>query len=300
MIFTILFTFTIPTLSLGETKEKSPDLLSESAVVIEEQSGLTLYEKNADKEMYPASLTKIATAIYVIENENLDDKVTVSENARSVEGTRVYLEEGEEVSLEKLVQGLLINSGNDAGVAIAEHISGSEKEFAEDLNSFLEEEVGIEDTHFTNPHGLFDEDHVTTAKDLAKLTRYALKDPVFDEYFGTEELDWKGDAWETTLRSHHKLLIDQNETSVTGGKTGYVDKSGNTLATSAEKDGLEVIVITLKSESQDIAYRETRELLDYTFKTYHSTERSSETDLFTIKGKDGISYRSTSLLQLIN
>ncbi|MCP3026390.1 D-alanyl-D-alanine carboxypeptidase family protein [Halobacillus sp. A5] len=295
-----MFAFSIPASAFSDSKEEEePELLTESAIVVDKSSGLTLFEKNAEQEMYPASLTKMATAIYAIENADLDEKVTVSENARSVEGTRVYLEEGEEVSLEKLVQGLLINSGNDAGVAIAEHLSGSEESFAEDLNEYLEQEVGLEDTNFTNPHGLHDEDHVTTAADLAKLTRYALKDPDFKEYFGAEELDWKGESWETTILSHHRLLLEDKGLTITGGKTGYVEKSGNTLATSAKEDGMEVIVITLKSDSQDIAYSETEKLLDYTFDTIEAPD-IPEMEAFSIKGKERAFFKSSSLLNMVN
>src|SRR5699024_546920 len=104
--------------------ESSPNILSEAAILIDSKTGQVLFEKNSTVKMYPASLTKVATAIYALENGNLNDLVTVSENAREVDGTRVYLEKGEKVELRKLIQGLLINSGNDAGVAIAEHIDG--------------------------------------------------------------------------------------------------------------------------------------------------------------------------------
>ncbi|WP_173916887.1 D-alanyl-D-alanine carboxypeptidase family protein [Halobacillus sp. Marseille-Q1614] len=257
-----------PVLLAAEKKDKTLNLLSEAAIVIDETSGTVLYEKNADQQMYPASLTKIATAIYAIETADLEDKVTVSQKAREADGTRVYLEAGEEVTLDKLVKGLLVNSGNDAGIAIAEHISGDVEQFSKDLNDYLREEVGLKNTHFKNPHGLYDPEHKTTAEDLAILTRYALKNPTFSEYFGMKELDWKGKAWETKIISHHKLLIDPNQTDITGGKTGYVNQSGTTLSTSAERDNFKVIVITLKSESQRIAYQETQKLIKYAFDNF--------------------------------
>ncbi|GGF13221.1 hypothetical protein GCM10010954_09900 [Halobacillus andaensis] len=282
----------------GETsEEKPPELLSEAAIVIDKDSGLTLFEKNAEREMYPASLTKMATAIYAIETGELEDVVTVSEEATSVEGTKVYLEEGEEVSLEKLVQGLLINSGNDAGAAIAEHMAGDEERFAEELNKYLEEKVGLDHTNFTNPHGLYDEDHVTTAADLAKLTKYALKNPEFKEYFGTKELEWEGESWETTILSHHKLLMDNNSSDITGGKTGYVDKSGTTLSTSASKNGREVIVITLKSDSQNIAYTETRKLIDYAFENFNPPDNQP---MNPFKFKDYLFMKYSKVLNVLN
>jgi serine-type D-Ala-D-Ala carboxypeptidase (penicillin-binding protein 5/6) len=250
---------------------EEPSIVSEGAILIDSKTGRVLYEKNADASMYPASLTKIATAIYTIENANLEDLVTVSENALDVEGTRVYLEKGEQVTLKKLVQGLLINSGNDAGVAIAEHVSGSVEEFSSDLNAYLQNVIGVKNTHFENPHGLFDANHFTTPEDLAKITQYALKNPTFKEIFGTVELDWDGETWDTTIISHHKMLkgeIPYEE--VTGGKTGFVNESGFTLATSAEGENIDLIVITMKGFSQNVAYEDTAKLLDYGFANYET------------------------------
>lgn len=248
-------------------EEDKLDIECEGFIVMEQSSGRVLSEKNADEPMYPASLTKVATAIYAIENGNLEDIVTVSERARNADGTRVYLEEGEKVPLKKLIQGLLINSGNDAGIAIAEHMGGSVEEFANRLNVYLKE-IGVDNTHFKNPHGLFDLEHVTTAKDLAKITQYAMKNEVFRTIFGTEELKWEGQAWNTTLFTHHKLMREKPYEGVTGGKTGYVDESGNTLITTAEREDMSVIVVVLKAQSQHVAYSDTVELLDFAFNEY--------------------------------
>ncbi|WP_167751391.1 D-alanyl-D-alanine carboxypeptidase family protein [Lentibacillus salicampi] len=229
-------------------------------------------KKNADTAMYPASLTKIATAIYVIETADLDDMVTVSGNARDTEGTSVFLEEGEQVSLKKLVQGLLINSGNDAGVAIAEHVGGSVGQFTSELNGYLQQKVGVQNTHFENPHGLFDSGHVTTAQDLAAITRYAIQNETFREIFGTVELAWDGESWDTTLLTHHKLMRERPYDGITGGKTGFVNQSGFTLATTAKRDDLNLIVITLNANMQKDAYQDTINLLDYGFGRFtHST-----------------------------
>lgn len=244
-----------------------PNLTSESVILIEESSGRTLFEKNSDSKMYPASLTKVATAIYAIERGNLEDIVTVSQNARQVEGTRVYLEQDEKVTLKKLIQGLLINSGNDAGVAIAEHLDGSEEAFAKSINAYLKG-IGVQNTHFENSHGLFNADHTTTARDLARITQYAMKNEEFRKVFSTKELKWDGQAWDTTLYTHHKLMRERPYEGVTGGKTGYVDESGNTLITTAKRGDLSVIAVILKGQSQDVAYNDTVELLDYAFTNY--------------------------------
>jgi serine-type D-Ala-D-Ala carboxypeptidase (penicillin-binding protein 5/6) len=268
----VLIAFVIPfmlllfvsTTALAQEDEEKLKIECEAYIIMEENSGRVLFEKNADVPMYPASLTKVATAIYAIENGNLEDVATVSELARNADGTRVYLEAGEKVPLKKLIQGLLINSGNDAGIAIAEHMDGSVEEFANHLNLYLKD-IGLEDTHFKNPHGLFDPDHITTAKDLAKITQHAMKNEEFRTIFGTRELKWEGQAWNTTLFTHHKLMRERPYEGVTGGKTGYVDESGNTLITTASKNGLSVIVVVLKGPSASTAYSDTAELLDYAF-----------------------------------
>lgn len=255
----------------------APTIKSDSVILLDANTGSILYEKNSDTKLYPASLTKMATAIYAIETGNLDDIVTVSANAYETGGTRVYLEEGEKVTLKHLIQGLLINSGNDAGVAIAEHLDGSVEDFAKSINSYLQKEVGVKQTHFSNPHGLFDENHYTTAYDLALITKYALKNPVFREIFGTKELDWNGESWDTTLYSHHLLLRGEIPyEGITGGKTGFVQESRFTLSTSAEKGEMSLIAIVLKAERNEIAYEDTVELLDYGFENFEVKEVATD------------------------
>ncbi|WML40166.1 serine hydrolase [Neobacillus sp. OS1-2] len=195
------------------------DLKSEGAVLLDSDTGAVLYAKNANEKMYPASLTKIATAIYAIEKGNLGGIVTVSKNAASQDGTRVYLNEGEQAPLQKLIQGMLINSGNDAAMAIAEHLDGTVDHFAENLNNYLKNNIGVNNTHFTNPNGLFDENHYTTAMDLAIITNYAIKNPVFAEIFGTKVLEWQGQSWASTLYTHHRMLKGELPyPEVTGGR----------------------------------------------------------------------------------
>ncbi|MFD1363191.1 D-alanyl-D-alanine carboxypeptidase family protein [Lentibacillus salinarum] len=260
--------------AFAESDNNPPTLVSEAAIMIDSKTGRVLYDKNENKQMYPASLTKIATAVYAIETGNLDDIVTVSEKARNAEGTSVYLEEGEQVTLKKLIQGLLINSGNDAGVAIAEHLSGSVKQFSSDINKYLKNVIGVQNTHFENPHGLFDPNHVTTAKDLVKITQYAMKNETFREIFGTKKLKWNGASWDTTLITHHKLMRQIPYKGITGGKTGFVNQSGFTLATTAERKNLSLIVITLNSYIQSAAYNDTTNLLDYGFENFETSSIS--------------------------
>lgn len=260
--------------AFGDPNPSPPTVASEAAIVLEANSGQVLYDKNANSQMYPASVTKIATAIYAIETGNLNDIVTISSNAsaKNVEGTTVYLEKGEKVPLKKLIQGLLINSGNDAGIAIAEHLGGNKEQFSKDINTYLKKVIGVQNTNFENPHGLFDSEHRTTAEDLAEITRYAMINETFRDIFGTKELEWDGQTWDTTILTHHKLVKEEIPyEGVTGGKNGFVGQSGYTLATTAERDGLSLIVITLKGSMKNDSYNDTIKLLDYGFENYRTS-----------------------------
>ena len=278
--------------TFGHSSSSPPTLISESAIVIEANTGKVLYEKDSLTKMYPASLTKIATAIYAIEKGDLEKTVTVSEKAKNTGGSSVYLEEDEQVPLKRLIQGLLINSGNDAGVAIAEHLSGSVEQFSSDINEYLTNVIGLKDTHFKNPHGLFNPDHVTTAADLAKITQYAMNNQLFREIFGTKELKWDGQSWDTTLITHHKLMREMPYEGITGGKTGFVNESGFTLATTAERENLSLIVITLNSHLKSGVYNDTINLLDYAFEKFQTSSIPKET-VFKI---DGHEYKSAEKL----
>ncbi|QNF26952.1 MULTISPECIES: D-alanyl-D-alanine carboxypeptidase family protein [Metabacillus] len=269
LLITFCF-FLFPTMISASIENDELQLNSEAAILIDAQSGQVIYEKNSKERLSPASITKIATSIYAIENGNLDELVTVSENARNVDGTVVYLEVGEQVPLLKLVQGLLINSGNDAGVAIAEHLSGSVDEYIIDFNQYLQEQIGVENTYFTNPHGLYDPEHLTTAEDMAKITQYALNNEVFRDIFKTKELPWDGETWDTTLINHHVMVRDESYEGITGGKNGFVTESGFTLVTTAERENLSLIAVTLKSKSDDQTYADTSALLDYGFQHFET------------------------------
>jgi D-alanyl-D-alanine carboxypeptidase len=266
--------------------QKPIDIKSEAAVLLDSDNGAVLYAKNPDEKLYPASLTKIATAIYAIEKGNLNDIVTVSKNAVSQEGTRVYLDVGEKVPLKLLIQGMLINSGNDAAVAIAEHLDGNVDHFSENMNDFLKEKIGVKNTHFVNPNGLFNPNHYTTARDLAMITNYAKKNPVFSEIFGTKMLDWNSESWKTTLITHHLMLKGEIPyPGITGGKTGYVDESKLTLATTAENGKLRLTAIVLKAPHKTMDYNDTKELLDYGFSNFRHTVISHK-EKFTNGNKD--------------
>jgi D-alanyl-D-alanine carboxypeptidase len=264
-IVLIFFCFSTSIVSAQENIVKKPkNLFSDSAIIIDSKTKSVLYSKNSNERMNPASITKIATAIYAIEHANLNDQVEISEKASNTEGSTVYLEAGEKVSLKLLLQGLMVNSGNDAAVAIAEHTEGSLQQFANKLNVYLKEEAGVENTHFENPHGLYGENHYTTAYDMAMITSYALKNKQFQELFSLKSIDWSTEGWNTTLYNHHKMVKGELPyPEVTGGKNGFINESQHTLVTSAENEDLSLVVVTMKAQSKRAIYSDTTKLLDY-------------------------------------
>ncbi|WP_066061588.1 D-alanyl-D-alanine carboxypeptidase family protein [Neobacillus soli] len=275
-------------------------LKSKGAVLLDSETGAVLYAKNADKRLYPASLTKIATAIYAIEKGNLDSIVTVSKNAVEQDGTRVYLIEGEQITLKKLIQGMLINSGNDAAVAIAEHIDGSVERFAANLNRYLKTTVGVNNTNFSNPNGLFAKNHYTTAMDLAIITNYAIKNPVFTEIFGTKVLKWEGKSWKTTLLTHHRMLKGELPyKGITGGKTGFTTEAKQTLATTADNGKLKLTAIVLNSDQKKDKYDDTAILFDYGFKTFHHVTLK-QGEIFKMDTKEYYPENDTVITENVN
>ncbi|WP_223700439.1 D-alanyl-D-alanine carboxypeptidase family protein [Sutcliffiella deserti] len=292
LLIPILLTLGLP-IERTKASTSTLDLFSESVLLVDAKTGDVLFEKDSERVMYPASITKIVTALLAIEEGNLEDIVTVSKNARDQEGSRVYLLEGEQLSLHKLVKGLLINSGNDAGTAIAEHMNGSEKEFAKRMTSFVENKIGTKDTTFKNPHGLYNPDHVTTARDMAKIAKYAMENELFREIVGTKEIEWIGEGWETTLYNHHRLLWDYEGT--TGVKNGFVPESGHTLITSAKRDDTELIAVTLKAASKYYSYQDTIKLLDYGFENFKVVDLKKGKMVKDASGKEYILAENISI-----
>ena len=217
-----------------------------SAVVIDATNNRILYEHNAYEKRSMASTTKIMTALCALENGNLEDMVTVSTHAAAVEGSSIWLESGEKITLKSLLIGLLLSSGNDAATAIAEHISGSEEEFAKIMTEKAHA-IGAIHTHFKNPHGLDEDGHYTTAYDLAIITSCAMKNPIFSEIVKTEKatIEWQNHPWGRTLTNHNKLLRIYD--GCDGVKTGYTKKTGRCLVSSATRDGKQLIVVTLNA-----------------------------------------------------
>ncbi|MFX3624728.1 MAG: D-alanyl-D-alanine carboxypeptidase family protein [Ectobacillus sp.] len=217
-----------------------------NAVLMEQHSGRVLYEKLAHEPRKIASITKIMTAILAIESGRMSEKVTISNTAVRVEGSAIYLKPGDKVKLEDLVYGLMLRSGNDAAQAIAEHVGGSVEGFVYAMNQKAEE-IGMKNTHFSNPSGLDgDGNHYSSAYDMALLTRYAMQNETFQKIFGTKS--YRSEVWDYPWKNKHKLLTSRYEYT-TGGKTGFTKKAGRTLVTTASKDGLDLIAVTLNAPS---------------------------------------------------
>lgn len=225
---------------------KAVDVSAQASVLIEAESGDIIYEKNAHERLPMASTTKIMTAVVALENGDLNKEISVSPNACGVEGSSIYLSENERLTLEELLYALLLESANDAAAAIAYEIAGGIEEFACLMNDTAEK-LGLEDTHFTNPHGLDNENHYTTAADLAKLTAYALKNEKFREIVSTykHQIPLRGDEGIRVLLNHNKLLKLSDD--AIGVKTGFTKKSGRCLVSAAERDGVCVIAVTLNA-----------------------------------------------------
>ena len=220
-----------------------PDVTARSAIVIEASTGHVLYERNADQRMFPASTTKMMTLIMALEDGRLDDIVTVSSNAAGVEGSTLWLEQGERMRMEDLLYGMMMVSGNDATVAVAEHISGSLPAFARSMTKRAHE-LGAESTNFKNSSGLPDEEHYTTAHDLARLAAHGFTLPNFEKIVSTKEgiYPWVHDP-SHFLRNENQMLWLYD--GANGIKTGYTDVAGRCLVSSAKRDGIQLIAVVL-------------------------------------------------------
>lgn len=227
------------------------DIRSPCAVIIDQKTGRIFFEKNAHEKRPIASITKIMTAILAIESGKLDEWAPVNGRAVHTEGSSIYLKEGEKVRLIDLVYGLMLRSGNDAAVAIAEHVGGSVEGFVYMMNEKAAL-LGMADTHFANPHGLDEKNHYSTAYDMALLMKYAMENETFRKISGTKVYlaESRGKEAYRVFRNKNRLLTELYP-NATGGKTGYTKQAKRTLVSSAEKNGLDLIAVTLNSPSQD-------------------------------------------------
>jgi len=228
-----------------------PDVVGKAAILIDSKSGKILYAKNAHEPLPPASTTKILTGILTLEKAELSDMVTAGKNATLVEPSAIGLKEGERISVENHVYAILLKSANDSAIALAEHISGSVSEFAELMNSSARA-WGATNSNFTNPNGLPDPNHRSTAHDLAYIAKHAMENPKFREFVSTKVKviprdDDDGIKW---LQNHNKMLWRYE--GATGIKTGYTRAAQQCLVASAEKNGQELIAVVLGSQGANV------------------------------------------------
>ena len=236
-----------------------PETSASSAILIDGDSGRVLYEQNAKEKRLIASITKIMTALVAIEStSDLGELVTIKREHTLAEGSSMYLKEGEELPLRTLLYGLLLASGNDAALAVADHCAGDVETFVDWMNQRAAS-LGMEHTHFANPNGLNDEEHYSTAADMALLAREAMDDPVFAEIVSTKSVT----LGERSFRNHNKLLWQYD--AAVGVKTGYTQLAGRTLVSCAVRDGQELIAVTLNDPND---WDDHIGLFEYGFETY--------------------------------
>lgn len=220
------------------------------AILIDGDTGKVLFEKAADEKAYPASTTKIMTALITLETlekygSPIEQKVAIPDEAEGVEGSSLYLKAGEKISMEDLLYGLMLVSGNDAAVALADIIGGSQENFVAMMNDKAAE-LHCDNTHFANPNGLFDENHYTTARDMAVIAREAMKNKTFRKIVATE--DWKAEREESTyLNFHNKNKTISQFEGGNGIKIGYTKSSGRTLVASSQRGERSMIAVVMSA-----------------------------------------------------
>lgn len=245
----------------------APDINGEAYILIDGKNGQVLQGKEIDKQLNPASTTKILTAIIALEQGNLEDEVTIGKNVPLVQGTKVYLREGEKVSLGELINVTLIHSANDAALAIAEHISGSQEKFATLMNDKAQE-IGAKNSKFLNPHGLTEEGHITTAYDLAMIGKHAMENQDFRDIVKKKVYDWEGQEWQNRLINKNELLWDMENS--TGIKTGYTSAARHTIVASAQENERELIAVVLGCPNGNSLWGDAQKLLEYGLENFQN------------------------------
>lgn len=265
----IFVTILVIMLSAGQTAMAEtwlyplPEIVAGGAVLIDADTGQVLFGQAEHEQFFPASTTKIMTALLALEQGDPNALTTVSRTATDVEGSLAYITPGERISLRDLLHGLMLVSGNDAAAAIAEMISGSEADFADAMNTRAAA-LGMTDTHFVNAHGLHDPDHYTTPLDLARLTRHALANPAFAALAATGEYETEADPDRQYVNTNRLLWTMDG---VTGVKTGYTPEANSAYVASAERDGRRLIAVVMNTGSEE-KWTDAASLLEYGFAAF--------------------------------
>jgi len=267
--FFILFSYQTASAEDPVLKPTAPTIAASSYILQDYHTGKVLAENNADAKLAPASLTKILT-VYVAFKEikngrlHLDDLATISENAWKTGGSKMFVKVNDQVKIEDLLKGIIIQSGNDASVAVAEHIAGNEASFAELMNQHAAQ-LGMTNSHFENSDGLPSDGHYITARDLAKLTTALIKNfPEFYPWFSQKEFTYN------KITQHNRNLLLGRDNSVDGVKTGHTDEAGYCLVASALRNGMRLISVVMGTESEAARANENQNLLNYGFRFFES------------------------------
>lgn len=242
------------------------------AIAMDSKSKVVMYEKSAYDLVPMASTTKIMTTLVVLKYGNLDKKIEISEKASNIRGSTVGYKKGEQITLKELLYGLMLRSGNDAAIAIAEGISGNVEEFAKLMNECASE-VGVVNTHFQSPHGLDSDEHYSTAYDLALVTAKAKENTVFNEIVSSKDVDGKVLGFTRSYHNINKILWQVEEAN--GVKTGYTGKAGKCLVTSANVQGNDVIVVVLNCTPR---WKETKKIYDFVNENYEFKKMFSKNE----------------------
>lgn len=284
----ILFNTVINSKAIDENNNFAENLECESAVLLDAESGAILSEKNPHIHRAPASITKIMTMLLIMEaidngSVSLEDKVRVSENAKIMGGSEIWLEVGEELSLNDMIKAIAVASANDGAVAVAEFLCGSEEEFVKKMNEKAKA-LNMENTHYMNSHGLDEDNHYTSAYDIALVTKELLKYPKILEYTG---------IWMDSLRNGETELVNTNRLirfykGCNGMKTGTTDNAGHCLCATANKNNLSLIAVILGAKTGAIRFDAATKLLDYGFSAYENiTLPDTVTMAYTVPVKFG-------------
>jgi len=258
-----------PCVNVSKSTLYSAGSSGKAMCVIEKDSSRVLYSKNMDEKLPMASTTKVVTAITVLQNcKDLEEIIEVDSSAVGVEGTSIYLRAGEQIKVKDLLYGLMLRSGNDAATALACHVGGSVEGFANLMNE-LALKIGAKNSNFTNPHGLDDKNHYTTAYDLALISAYALNNPIFEEIVST-----KTHIVEQTNKSDKRYLTNKNKLlssleGCCGVKTGFTSKAGRCLVSSAKRNGTTIVCVVLNCGPM---FEESASLINSAFSEFKNTK----------------------------
>ena len=241
------------------------ELNSRIALIYDRASGRILYERNGNKQTPMASTTKIMTAIVVLENANLNDVVTIQAKAAGIGGSRLGLKKNDKITVNDLLYGLLLRSGNDAAVALAQYVGGSVEGFAEMMNKKAEE-LGLVNSHFIVPHGLDNEEHYTTAYELAQMADYALKIDKFKQIVSTKSTTININGYPKSINNTNQLLGSVN--GVYGVKTGFTNGAGRCLVTACKRDGLDIITVIIGADTTKQRTADSIKLINYAYENF--------------------------------